>query len=529
MGTKKAQLSFVKWVIQATLISVLVVGILMAIVCGAFVSSRTNADYIEMAETASTHIAAQLNVMSDGDYHYDQVTGKIYKGDIEITDEAFWAIHKENEEIHHTLFWGDTRILTDIADANGKTVVGSKLKDQTIINSIEKNGKYAANNVEIYGTKYSVCYTPIKNNGKTVGLVFVGVNQEEANGIIIKDILLAALLTIVMAGVVIAVITFRIRKKAKTFGINLNEAAVIAEEKKNSVTELGVTTKDDMGQINMAIDQVSLAVTEQASQTEEIMGSMQEFGTSIDIIMSQVDNTSDVASDSIGMIEELRNQLNALEQVSIENSRGIANIAKQVEQDGAAVANISKIIDVINSIAFQITILSFNASVEAARAGEAGKGFAVVADSIKDLSDKTKDSLEEITRIVLAVNEEMNETIASSEQLIKENDKVVDALNVTKERMDGVADSFDKIVDNIKQIKNESGAIIESKNQVVERVSSLAATSEENAAMSQEMKASADEVIHTTKRLLDEIKRLQEINKIIDHVMVLFSDQKAIQ
>ena len=70
---------------------------------------------------------------------------------------------------------------------------------------------------------------------------------------------------------------------------------------------------------------------------------------------------------------------------------------------------ISQISDVINSIANSTNLLSLNASIEAARAGEAGKGFAVVANEVKNLSQKSSQSTEEITALVTRVQKSIKE------------------------------------------------------------------------------------------------------------------------
>ena len=394
---------------------------------------------------------------------------------------------------------------------------------------MQKNGIYVESNILLYGKRYSVCYYPLCNGGQMVGMVFTGVNQEAANQQIVRAILLFIVILTILAGGISLILVQQIRKRSGIFGKYLTNASVIAGDKKKSVTELGLYTKQNMEQINDAIEEVTKAVTEQANNTEEIMGSMEEFASSIDIIMGQVQTTSDVAGNSIHRIEELQDRLNILESVSETNSQEIISISKQIEEDSYAVGEISKIINAINDIAFQITILSFNASVEAARAGEAGKGFGVVADSIKDLSDKTKASLEDITHIVQSVNEKMAETTQASEKLQKENQKVVEALVQTKQQLQEVTNSFHEITGHLSDIMDESGIIVASKNQVVETVSSLAAASEENAAMSQEVKATADEVISATDHLIGEIERLQDIVTLMDEVQEEFSSQKIKQ
>lgn len=521
---KQKSMSIVTWMIVTNLAAIVFVGAMLTIMCGIFIDKIINSDYRTIAETGSMHIASMLDELDEGDYRYEEESGQLFKGDVLITDQAFWEIQKGNSDMRHTIFWGETRILSDVTDDKGASVVGTKLTDSSIEMAVQKEGIYSSNNVLIYGTRYSVCYYPLYNGGQVVGMVFTGVNQEAANKQIIRDILLSVVIVLILAVAISALIVSLINKKAKVFGFNLTEASSIAEDKKNSVTELGVNTKENMEQINDAIEEVTKAVTEQASHTEEIMGSMQEFASSIDIIMGHVDTTSDVAESSINLIEELKLRLNNLESVSESNSREIVSISKQIEEDSNAVSDISKIISAINDIAFQITILSFNASVEAARAGEAGKGFGVVADSIKDLSDKTKECLESITAIVQSINEKMSDTTEASEKLVEENAKVVEALAQTKEQLNDVTDSFEQITSHLAEIMEQSDVINESKNQVIETVSSLAAASEENAAMSEEMKATSDEVISSTDHLITEIDRLHEITGIIDNVKNLFAD-----
>jgi len=524
MKSSKSQMNMVSWFIYASIASITLIGVMLIIVSSLFISNITNGDYKKIVENISVHVAGMMDQVAEGDYSYDESTGKFYKGGVEITDDVFWTIQQRDADVHHTIFWGNVRIMSDIKDSDGKSVVGTALTDQKIIDSVAKNGIYTQNGVKIYGTKYSVCYYPIRNNGQIVGYVFSGVNQEKSLSqifiAVFSCLLIGAVLTVLVAFIMVRVINNR----AKEFGLHLSGASSIAEEKKKDVSELGLVTKENIEQINMAIDQVAIAVSKQAGNTEEIMGAMSEFANRIDIIMDRVKSTSDVSADSTVLIDDLKAKVNNLEEVSTTNSREIVEISRQIEDDNKAVADIRKIIDVINDIAFQINLLSFNASVEAARAGEVGRGFAVVADSIKELSDKTKASLEDITNIVQSVTEKMVSTTESSEKLIKENDKVVKALNETRNQLNDVTSAFSNISDNLTEIMGETPVINEYKSRIIENVSSLAAASEENAAMGEEMKATSDEIITATESLIREIYKLEEVTQIIGTVKNQFAD-----
>lgn len=88
--------------------------------------------------------------------------------------------------------------------------------------------------------------------------------------------------------------------------------------------------------------------------------------------------------------------ISAMQQLSAKISDSCGNI----ETLNSNTVNIGQILDVITSISQQTNLLALNAAIEAARAGEAGRGFAVVADEVRNLAHRTRDSAQQVQKMI---------------------------------------------------------------------------------------------------------------------------------
>jgi methyl-accepting chemotaxis protein len=221
-------------------------------------------------------------------------------------------------------------------------------------------------------------------------------------------------------------------------------------------------------QISDASQSLAEGSTEQAATVEELSASIQD-------IAEKTHQNADRADDASKMSV-------AVKQNAEKGASQMSQMTAAVTEINQASQDISKVIKVIDDIAFQTNILALNAAVEAARAGEAGKGFAVVADEVRNLASKSAAAAKETGALIenSMKKAELGTTIAS--ETAASLAEIVEGINKSSDIIAEIADSS----------KHQSVAIAQINDgitQVSEVVQRNSATAEECAASSQQLNA----------------------------------------
>ncbi len=253
---------------------------------------------------------------------------------------------------------------------------------------------------------------------------------------------------------------------------------------KDSINHIVDSLNDVLSEINSAAEQVasgthqvssgsqalSQGATEQASAIEELSASVTE-------IASQTKQNAMDAGRANTISTETR------EHALTGNSQMSAMLSSMNEINQAS-ANISRIIKVIDDIAFQTNLLALNAAVEAARAGQHGKGFAVVAEEVRNLAARSANAAKETTAMIEGSMQKAAEGTRIANETAQALNKIVEGVERASDLVNAIATASNEQATGVAQINRG----IEQVSQVVQTNS---ATAEESAAASEELSGQA--------------------------------------
>ena len=247
-------------------------------------------------------------------------------------------------------------------------------------------------------------------------------------------------------------------------------------------------------------------IHETATAMEEMNSTVLEVAKNASHAAAQGTDARDKATQGAEVVGRSLEAMRASEQKAFELREAMGDLDNQAQ-------SIGKIMTTIEDIADQTNLLALNAAIEAARAGEAGRGFAVVADEVRKLAEKTMHATKEVSDSILSIQRVAGLNVKSVEEAVQG-------------------------LDHASSLAGESGSalgdIVTSTNQSAGQIQSIATAAEEQAATSEEINKSIDEINaiagqtdELAEASLAAIRRLEELAVSLSGLINELKDQSA--
>jgi methyl-accepting chemotaxis protein len=252
-----------------------------------------------------------------------------------------------------------------------------------------------------------------------------------------------------------------------------------------------------ISQINNGAEQIAATSSQFTASAQQLSQGSSAQASSIEEILTTLEETASMLRQSSANTKQAAQLSEQAKDSADKGGVEMEEMMHSIQEIKVSSDQISKIIKVIDDIAFQTNILALNAAIEAARAGETGLGFAVVAEEVRNLAQKCAQAAQDTTAII-----ETN--IKLSDKGIIESNKVLNALiEITAQTK--------KVSELIAEIAFVSDEQASGAEQISQSMAQLATITQENAASAEESAASAEELdAHavSTKNVIYELLEL---------------------
>lgn len=266
-----------------------------------------------------------------------------------------------------------------------------------------------------------------------------------------------------------------------------------------------ITTNNfSMENIAESTESTAEAIQQQAAMCGEITTNTQNAENEIKKMLAATENTLTTVNEGVSLIHDMKKQSEIVSEASNVTVNSTNELVRKI-------AEVESITDAILGISSQTNLLALNASIEAARAGEAGRGFAVVADEIRQLSEQTKDSVNQITEIITVLNEFAKDTTRSVEDTISSVEMQVKMIDSSQNKFDVISGEVKSLVEIVEKTQKVMEEIFKDTDVISENIGHLSATSEEVAASSTEGLATSKEAVST----MDEVRKIMKSLNVI--------------
>jgi len=273
--------------------------------------------------------------------------------------------------------------------------------------------------------------------------------------------------------------------------VQVDDKDAIGLAMKKTLADMNAT----LGQIYLAGEQVNSAAAQVSSASQSLSQGATESASSLEQITSSMTEMGSQTKLNAGNATQANQLAGQAKDVALKGNLQMKEMVGAMTDISESAQNISKIIKVIDEIAFQTNLLALNAAVEAARAGRHGKGFAVVAEEVRNLAARSAKAAGETAELI--------------EGSVRKTAKGTEIADKTAEALSEIVSSVGKVSDLVGEIAAASNEQAQGISQVNEGLGQIDQVTQQNTASAEECAAAAEELSSQAAQLRQMLARFQ--------------------
>ena len=291
---------------------------------------------------------------------------------------------------------------------------------------------------------------------------------------------------------------------------NMADASRGVEEIAKAMEDVAVSSQQSSEAFRRQLETVEVV----AREISDLSASIEEIASTSQEVMAQADHVSRMGNEASGLGKEANTKMNAVEKIAEES-------VTQIEQLNKKMAEISKIVKLINDISSQTNLLALNAAIEAARAGEHGRGFAVVAGEVKNLAAESKAATDSIEELIEGIQRDSNTTAASMKSAYTEIQASLESVHQAITALNEIVTGAQEASEGIHEIARATDDQANATNRVMEKMEETTTLTKENmsriddvAAVTEEVAASTEEVgsgTYEVTRMTEKLRAMVDV------------------
>ena len=272
----------------------------------------------------------------------------------------------------------------------------------------------------------------------------------------------------------------------------------------SSIQKSGTTLYDASEQVSSGSQALAQGTSEQEASIRELSDYVSDISGRVNKNAENAKNVSEISDTATTDLKE----------GNAEMQKMLAAM-KIIEEKSA---EIEKIINTIDNIAFQTNILALNAAVEAARAGEAGKGFAVVADEIRELSENTRMATEEIGDIITKLTQDAERASGSMTRSAEYAERQNEMIEETGAKLVDIKNNTGKLYESVRQVNRSVENIVAASARIMDSITRLSQTEDDVANSSNTALTISDTSMEALKDMNVLLENISDISSHMEQV-----------